>query len=169
MRVMTERKPFDVAAYATRARSGPCFVCELVRGNPQFRHHVIFEDEFCIAVLNKYPTLRGYTLVCPKAHREDLANDLTSPEYLRLQAVVHRVAKALKRSVPCERVYVLSLGSQAANAHLHWHVAPLPPDLPLERQQYHALMMENGVLDISDGEMRTLAASIAAALAEIPG
>jgi len=41
----------------------------------------------------------------------------------------------------------------------------LPPNVPLERQQFHALMLENGMLDIPEDDMRTLAASLANALA----
>lgn len=164
---MVDRVKFDVAGYVDRTKSRPCFICELVRGNPDFAHHVVYEDAQAIVFLNKYPTLRGYTLVSPKSHKEDLADDLTREEYLGLQALVQRVARALKRVVPTERVYVLSLGSQQANRHLHWHVAPLPPHLPLERQQFHALMLEHGMLDIPEEEMRLLAASLANALIEI--
>jgi histidine triad (HIT) family protein len=163
---MAERVSFDVAGYVARTKSQPCFICELVRGNPDFAHHVVYEDENAIVFLNKYPTLRGYTLVSPKAHKEDLADDLTRRDHLKLQSLVQRVARALKRVVATERVYVLSLGSQLANRHLHWHVAPLPPNLPLERQQFHALMLEHGVLDIPDDEMRMLAASLANVLAD---
>lgn len=49
---------------------------------------------------------------------------------------------------------MLSLGSLAANAHVHWHEAPLPPSVRLEEQQYHALMHEYGALEISDVEWR---------------
>ena len=49
------------------------------------------------------------------------------------------------------------LGSQAANSHVHWHVAPLPKGVPLERQQYHALMHENGIVAASDKEQEALA------------
>ncbi|MBX6749461.1 MAG: hypothetical protein IRY85_07255 [Micromonosporaceae bacterium] len=69
-----------------------------------------------------------------------LASDLSLDEYLRLQAVVYRVARAVEQVVPSERTYVLSLGSQQGNPHVHWHIAPLPPGLPYERQQFHALM-----------------------------
>ena len=62
--------------------------------------------------------------------------------------------------VPTERMYSLSLGSQQGNAHLHWHVAPLPPGVPYERQQYHALMSENGVLDVDDGTQAAMARAI---------
>jgi diadenosine tetraphosphate (Ap4A) HIT family hydrolase len=164
---MADRVNFDVAGYVARTKSQPCFICELVRGNPDFANHVVYEDAEAIVFLNKYPTLRGYTLVSPKSHKEDLVDDLTRDEYLSLQSLVQRVARALKRVVPTERVYILSLGSQQANRHVHWHVAPLPPNLPLERQQFHALMLENGMLDIPDDEMRNLAASLANALAEV--
>ena len=164
---MSERKPFDLGAYARDIASEPCFICELVRGNPAFAHHVIWEDDETIIFLNKYPTLRGYALVCPKAHREDLAEELSHDEYLRLQAQVHRLSRALKRVFDAERIYVLSLGSQQANKHLHFHVAPLPKGVPLEQQQYHALMAENGVLQIPDNEMAAMAREIAAVYADL--
>jgi histidine triad (HIT) family protein len=164
---MSERKPFDLDAYARDIASKPCFICELVRGNPAFAHHVIWQDDETIIFLNKYPTLRGYLLVCPKAHREDLADELSREEYLRLQSHVHRLSRALKRVFDAERIYVLSLGSQQANKHLHFHVAPLPRGVPLERQQYHALMAENGVLQIPDDEMAAMAREIAGVYADL--
>jgi histidine triad (HIT) family protein/ATP adenylyltransferase len=56
--------------------------------------------------------------------------------------------------------YCLSLGSQQGNAHLHWHVTPLPPGVPYEQQQYYALMSENGVLDVDDTSQAALARAI---------
>jgi histidine triad (HIT) family protein len=61
---------------------------------------------------------------------------------------------------------VLSLGSMAANSHLHFHVLPLPRGVPLAQQQYHALMAEHGILSISEPEMREMAAAVAQAYAE---
>lgn len=54
-------------------------------------------------------------------------HELEEHDHLALQAVVHRVARAVAAAVPTERMYALSLGSAQGNAHLHWHVAPLPP------------------------------------------
>jgi len=31
------------------------------------------------------------------------------------------------------RVYILSLGSQQGNKHVHWHSAPLPFGVPVEQ------------------------------------
>jgi histidine triad (HIT) family protein len=59
---------------------------------------------------------------------------------------------------------VLSLGSQAANAHVHRHLAPLPPGVPLAQQQYHALMHEHGVIDAPRAVVVDYAAKLRAAL-----
>ena len=142
-----ERVPFDLATYVQRATSGRCFICEYLRGNPDYAHERIAETDTAVAFLNKYPTLFGYVIVAPKDHREHVTGDFSEDEYVDLHRFVHRVAEAMRRVLAPERIYVLSLGSQTANAHVHWHVAALPPGVPLEKQQYHALMHENGVID----------------------
>ncbi|MEV1241598.1 HIT domain-containing protein [Nonomuraea sp. NPDC049750] len=107
----------------------------------------------------------GYVLVCPKVHVEHAVRDLDEGDYLDLMRVVRRVALAVEAAVPSERTYLLTLGSQQGNAHLHWHVAPLPPGTPYEEQQYYALMSENGVISWSSGQARELAGRIREALA----
>jgi diadenosine tetraphosphate (Ap4A) HIT family hydrolase len=159
---MGDRIPFDLQRYVARVRHGPCFVCALLAGDPDYRHHVVYEDDWAIAFLNRNPTLRGYTLVCPKEHREQVAADFTEAEYLRLQALVRRVAEAVRRVTDAARVYVLSLGSNEGNSHVHWHVAPLPHGVPPQEQQFAALDVTRGVLALSDAEMAELAARIRA-------
>jgi diadenosine tetraphosphate (Ap4A) HIT family hydrolase/GNAT superfamily N-acetyltransferase len=158
------RIPLDVSAYETRVRSGGCFICGLLRGDPGAEHELLYDDGSHVAFLNRYPTLRGYALVAPRRHVADVVRDLTATEYLALQAVVHTVAMAINRVVPTERTYLLSLGSMQGNAHVHWHVAPLPPGVPYSRQQFHALMTENGVVPQTPDEVAELGAAIRAAL-----
>lgn len=155
---MRRRPPPDLAEYARRARER-CFICAIVAGDDD-RHHVVYEDEHAIAFLNRFPTLEGYVLVAPRDHREQVSGDFTRAEYLELQSVVHAVAEAVRAVLEPERVYVLSLGSQAANAHVHWHVAPLPPGVPFERQQFEALRWDEGYLDMSDADLAALAARL---------
>jgi histidine triad (HIT) family protein len=142
-----ERVPFDLSAYVQRTTSGKCFICEYLRGNPDYPHDRIAETPTAVAFLNKYPTLFGYVIVAPKAHLEQVTGDFSEAEYAELQRFIYRVAQAMRAVLAPERIYILSLGSQAANAHVHWHVAALPPGVPLEQQQYHALAHENGVID----------------------
>lgn len=151
-------QPFDTAAYIKRSQEGPCFICELIGGrNP---HHMIYEDETAVVFLSKYPSLYGYTLLAPREHREQATGDFTLEEYLALQQLIYHVGEALRQVVPTERLYILTLGSQQGNRHVHWHLAPLPPGVPYEQQQTAALDNSKGTLAISDEEMASLAQAI---------
>ncbi len=164
---MFQRQPMDMEAYQRRVRTGPCFICEIVAGNPEYSHHIVYEDDNAIVFLNKYPTLYGYTLVAPREHREQATSDFTIDAYLALQRIIYRVTEALRKVVPTERVYILTLGSQQGNRHVHWHIVPLPPGVPYEQQQVEALRMGKGVLKLSDEEMTSLALRIRQAMERI--
>lgn len=153
-----ETKSFDLQAYSKRIQNSPCFICDMLAGhNP---HHIIYQDECAVAFLNKYPSLYGYVLVAPCQHKEQMTSDFSKDEYLALQSLIYDLSEAIKKVVPTERIYVLSLGSQQGNAHVHWHLAPLPPGVPFEKQQFEALKIEQGVLDISEEELVLLAQQI---------
>ncbi|GII00004.1 HIT family protein [Planobispora takensis] len=157
----------DVAGYVRRTRGGPCFICALLAGAPGYDfEQVVFEDEHHVAFLDRHPTMPGKVLVAPRAHVEHVVRDLDEDAYLRLMRTVRRVALAVEAVVPSERTYLLSLGSRQGNAHLHWHIAPLPPGVPYERQRYHAPMTENGVIPWSAQQALGLAGRLRAALAE---
>lgn len=165
---MRSRQAFDLDAYVRRTREGPCFICAFLEGNPDYVHHAVFEDDFAVAFLARSPDVGGrelvqalgYVLVAPREHREQVIADFTPGEYLRLQTVVHRVGQALEQELPTERVYVLSLGSQQGNSHVHWHVVPLPPGVPYTEQQFHFLMAEHGVMEVEPGELQELASRL---------
>jgi len=148
-----------------RQLAGRCFICELLAGNPDYAHHVVYEDEQAIAFLQRFQTLYGYVLVAPKEHREGVVEDFSEDEYLALQAVVRRVGRAICRAVATERLYVLSLGSRQGNSHVHWHLVPLPPGVPFEHQQLAALDTDLG-LDLDDAALEELAGRIRSELDE---
>ena len=88
-------------------------------------------------------------------------DDFSVDEYLALQGLVYRVGQAMGRVLPTERLYLLSLGSQAANSHVHLHVAALPPGVPYRDQQFAALMADDrGYLDIPSADRQALAARL---------
>ncbi|MGW0807028.1 HIT family protein [Nonomuraea sp. NPDC002799] len=157
--------PFDVQAYEARVKTIPCFICAIVAGDPAYDlEQIVYEDEDHLAFLARYPTLPGYLLVSPKQHVEHAVRDLDEAAYLALMRVVRKVALAVEAVVPSERTYLLSLGSQQGNSHLHWHIAPLPPGTPYAKQQYHALMSENGLIAWTPEQARDLAGRIRQAL-----
>jgi diadenosine tetraphosphate (Ap4A) HIT family hydrolase len=159
------RRLFDLEAYE-RLVLERCFLCEVVAGNPAYPHSLVFEDDRSIAFLDRFPAHLGHTLVAPKAHLEQVTGDFSSEEYLRLQRVVFDVAQAVRRATSPERVYVCSLGSQQANAHVHWHVVPLPPGVPIELQQEHVFLREEGYVDLDATASARLAETIRAFLTE---
>ena len=159
---MHKRTSFDVEAYTENTKGGPCFICEMLSGNNP--HHVIYQNASTVVFLNKYPTLFGYALVAPCEHKEQVTTDFSKAEYLSIQELIYKVSDALKKVVPTERIYILSLGSQQRNRHVHWHVAPLPPGVPYEEQQFEALRTENGILEIPEEEMSQLARQIRQAM-----
>ncbi len=156
---MTHHKRFDLDSYIEHIQNAPCFICEMIAGRLDGNHIIYRNDEF-IVFLNKYPTLHGYALVAPVAHKEQVTGDFSMDEYLSLQRAVYQVSEAVRRTVDAERVYILSLGSQQGNKHVHWHIAPLPYGVPFKGQQLAALSMEDGFLDISNQEMAALAQRI---------
>lgn len=155
----------DLEAYHAHARSGPCFVCALIAGDPDYPHEIIAEDSESIAFLDRWPTVPGKVLAAPKRHVEHVVRDLGDEEFVRLMRFVRTVAQAVETVLPVERMYLYTLGSQQGNAHLHWHIAGLPPDVPYADQQFHSLMTENGVLAEAGYDAAGIARSLRRALA----
>jgi diadenosine tetraphosphate (Ap4A) HIT family hydrolase len=153
-----ERYMVDWDDLHKRFQTGPCFICQIVDGNPEYPVHIVYEDEMVVAFLDKYPILYGYTLVCPREHREKVICDFTLTEHLALQRRVYRVAEAVQQEVNAERVYLLTLGSQEGTAHVDWHIVPLPPEIPYREQQLYVFRRD--VLKIPEEERASLAARI---------
>lgn len=156
------RVPWDMPAYGARIRER-CYVCALLDGTPGYEHHVVHRDDVAVVYLSKYPWVRGHLLVAPVTHVEHVTGDLDEAAYVALQRVVHRAGRALTSVVETERLYVLSLGSQQGNRHVHVHLVPLPPGVPYERQQAALMTAEAGWLDLPGDEQHALAQRIAAA------
>ncbi len=137
----------------------------MLAGDPDYRHEIVYSSDEAVAFLNRYPTLYGYALVAPREHVTEVTGSFSRSSFLGLMELVYDVSEALRAVLPVDRVYLASLGANEGNAHVHWHVAPLPPGVPYDRQQFRALMAEDGVLDVPPGEQAALADRIRAELA----
>ena len=156
---------FDLEAYLGEVAKG-CFICRLVDGDPMLpHHHVIWRNDQALAFLDRFPTVYGYSLVAPVAHREHVSGDLTLHQYLNLQCIVYAVAEAVRLALKPERIYILSLGSQQSNAHIHWHIVPCPPGTPLEEQQTALIdKRQRGILQLGRQEGQELISRLRAHL-----
>lgn len=78
----------------------------------------IAEDDKHFAFLDINPVAPGHTLVIPKKEVSYIF-DLTDEEYTALQLFAKKVALALKKAMPCERVGVTVIGLEVPHTHIH--------------------------------------------------
>lgn len=153
-----ERYQLDMDAYKKRSQTGPCFICEIVAKNPQYSTHIVFEDDKLIAFLDKYPRMYGWILIASKEHREQAISDFVMKDFIYIQTMIYRIAKAVQEELGAERIYILSLGSNQGNSHAHWHIVPLPPSVPYQEQQIGIFKI--GILKILEEEQSSFATLI---------
>ena len=82
----------------------------------------VAENEDYFAFLDISPNSKGHTLVVPKKEDNRLFH-LSEDEYLKLMRFSYKVAKAIERAVPCERVGMTVIGLEVP--HVHVHLIPL--------------------------------------------
>lgn len=78
----------------------------------------IAEDNDFFAFLDINPVNRGHTLVVPK-REEDYIFDLSDEELAKMAVFAKKVAKAIKKAIPCRKVGVTVLGLEVPHAHIH--------------------------------------------------
>lgn len=86
--------------------------------NGEIPAYKVAEDEDYFAFLDIFPVAKGHTLVIPKKE-VDYLFDLDDELYAGLQMFAKKVAKGLKKAIPCEKVGVLVLGLEVPHAHIH--------------------------------------------------
>ena len=78
----------------------------------------ILEDDHHLAFLDIQPLSKGHVLVIPK-REEDYLFNLNIEEYSALWSFAQRVALAMDKAIPCERVGVAVIGLEVPHAHIH--------------------------------------------------
>lgn len=78
----------------------------------------IAEDEHYYAFLDINPLQKGHTLVVPK-QETDYIFDLSDEQLAGLMVFAKKVARAIEKSIPCQRVGVAVLGLDVPHAHVH--------------------------------------------------
>ncbi len=86
--------------------------------NGEIPAYKIAEDENFLAFLDVMPLVKGHALVIPKKE-VDLIFDLESEAYKNLWSFAQKVAKKLKKAIPCVRVGVAVVGLEVPHAHIH--------------------------------------------------
>lgn len=78
----------------------------------------VAENDYCIAFLDINPLKQGHTLVVPKEEVDYIFN-LEEELLLELHSFARKVALAIEKVVPCERIGMAVIGLEVPHAHIH--------------------------------------------------
>ncbi len=111
----------------------------------------IAEDDNYFAFLDINPLKKGHTLVVPKKE-EDYIYDLNDDIIAGMMVFSKKVAGAIEKVVPCNRIGIVVLGLEVPHAHMH--LIPIDSEADVK--------FSNPRVKLTDTEFRELAEKIAA-------
>lgn len=114
----------------------------------------VAETDRYFAFLDINPVQPGHVLVIPQKET-DYIFDIEDDEYAGLQLFAKKVARALRRAVPCRKVGVAVIGLEVPHAHIH--LVPMSKEGDLDFTKKTTL---------PDAEMKSIAEAIAAEYAK---
>lgn len=86
--------------------------------NSEIPSYKVAEDNYYLAFLDISPLKEGHVLVVPKKEVDNLF-DLDDETYKGLFAFSKKVAEAIKKAIPCNRISVHVIGLEVPHAHIH--------------------------------------------------
>lgn len=104
-----------------------CIFCHISKNIEKEELQVLFSDEHCYVVMNKFPYSPGHMMVIPHFHTSNI-EDLDDDVWVKMSFRVRQGVKLLKEVMPCEGVNIgMNLGKAAGagiEQHVHYHMLP---------------------------------------------
>lgn len=89
--------------------------------------HVLYRDELCFVVMNRYPYTPGHFMVIPHRHTDSLEN-LESKVWIRMSILTQQGVRMLKEGFGAHGVNIgMNLGKEGGAGiaeHIHMHLVP---------------------------------------------
>jgi len=89
--------------------------------------HVLYRDEECFIVMNKYPYTPGHFMIIPQMHTDNLES-LPSQTWLHMSDLAQKSVRLLKDGFGAKGVNIgMNLGEDAGAGiaeHIHMHIVP---------------------------------------------
>jgi histidine triad (HIT) family protein len=117
--------------------------------NGEIPCHKVAESSKYLAFLDINPLVKGHTLVIPK-EEVDYIFDLNDELLGGLMVFSKKVAKAIEKSFPCERIGVTVIGLEVPHTHVHL--------IPMNKMS--DMNFQNPKLNISSEELADIAIQI---------
>lgn len=113
----------------------------------------VAENEQFFAFLDINPLVKGHTLVVPK-QEVDYIFDLSDEDLAAMQVFAKKVARAIKKAFPCQKVGEAVIGLEVPHAHIHL--------IPIQKES--DMLFSNPKLKLSDEEFKSIAQAINSSL-----
>ncbi len=122
--------------------------------NGEIPAYKIAEDENYLAFLDVFPLKPGHALVIPKLEN-DYIFDLDDAQLAGLMVFAKKVAKGIRKVIPCKRIGVAVIGLEVPHTHIHL--------IPMEH--VGDMNFANPKMKIAPEEMQIIADKIRAQIA----
>ncbi|MEA1955023.1 MAG: HIT domain-containing protein [Campylobacterota bacterium] len=114
--------------YVTGKKIDGCVFCHISLNNEEDSDlHVLYRDEYCFIVMNRYPYTPGHFMIIPHKHTDKL-EELDSEVWLRMSSLAQKSVKMLKDGLNAHGVNIgmnLGIAGGAGIAeHIHMHLVP---------------------------------------------
>lgn len=97
-----------------------CVFCKIISGKMSCIK--LYEDEFVIAIMDKFPASEGQALIIPKEHIDYLLH-LDDKNYIHAFLVAKKIARAIDCSLNTLRTCIVVEGFQVPHVHIRLHPA----------------------------------------------
>lgn len=113
--------------YVNEKKDENCVFCHIGKNLDDENLKVIFYDEYCYVVMNKFPYTPGHIMVVPFFHTSKI-EDLDEKVWLQMSIRVRQAVKLIKDVMSCEGCNIgMNLGRSAGagiEQHVHYHIMP---------------------------------------------
>ena len=114
-------------SYVSEEKIEGCVFCHISENIEDEKLQVLFHDEFCYVVMNKFPYSPGHMMVIPHFHTDKI-EELEDEVWAQMSIRVRQGVKLLKKVMSCEGVNIgMNLGKAAGagiEQHVHYHMLP---------------------------------------------
>lgn len=114
--------------YVSGERIEGCVFCHIsTHAEADADLHVLYRDEHCFVVMNRYPYTPGHFMIIPHRHTDSL-EELESAVWLHMSDLAQKGVRLLKERFNAQGVNIgMNLGSAAGAGiadHIHMHLVP---------------------------------------------
>ena len=114
--------------YVNSTKIDGCVFCHISsHKNEDMENHILYRDEYCFIVMNRYPYTPGHFMIIPHTHTDKL-EELDPKVWLHISDLTQKSVRLLKDGFNAQGVNIgMNLGKSAGAGiaeHIHLHLVP---------------------------------------------